>query len=115
MGTLLLSYIIEVETPHHYEYWIHSLDEGGIPAEMPRKYLLELICDFLSACRTYGGNPKDEYDWWIKNSPGMKIHPKTKHFIKEVFWQLHCHVDDIPLKDAIRLADNEVNKYDIFL
>ena len=81
---------------------------------MPRKYLLELICDFLSACRTYGGNPKDEYDWWIKNSPKMKIHPKTKHFIKEVFWQLHCHVDEIPLKDAIRLADNKVNKYDIF-
>lgn len=25
--------------PHHYEYWIHSLDEGGIPAEMQlRKY-----------------------------------------------------------------------------
>lgn len=23
--------------PHHYEYWIHSLDNGGIPAKMPKK------------------------------------------------------------------------------
>ena len=45
--------------PHHYEYWIHSLDEGGIPAEMPKKYAVELACDYLAACRTYGGNPKD--------------------------------------------------------
>ena len=22
--------------PHHYEYWIHSLDNGGIPAKMPK-------------------------------------------------------------------------------
>lgn len=22
--------------PHHYEYWIHSLDSGGIPAKMPK-------------------------------------------------------------------------------
>lgn len=42
--------------PHHYEYWIHSLDDGGIPAEMPRKYAIELACDYLAACRTYGGN-----------------------------------------------------------
>lgn len=23
---------------HHYEYWIHSLDNGGIPAKMTRKW-----------------------------------------------------------------------------
>lgn len=35
--------------PHHYEYWVHSLDEGGVPAKMPRKYALELVCDYLAA------------------------------------------------------------------
>lgn len=37
--------------PHHYEYWVHSLDEGGVPAKMPRKYALELVCDYLAATR----------------------------------------------------------------
>lgn len=41
--------------PHYYEYWIHSLDNGGIPAKMPKKYVLELICDYLAAAKTYGG------------------------------------------------------------
>lgn len=71
--------------PHHYEYWIHSLDEGGVPAEMPRKYVLELICDYLAACRTYGGDPRKEIDWWLKVSPKMKMHPKTKEYITCVF------------------------------
>ena len=67
--------------PHHYEYWVHSLDEGGVPAKMPRKYALELVCDYLAAGRTYN---KDftygsEYNWWIKflSSP-RAIHPKPR-------------------------------------
>ena len=75
--------------PHHYEYWIHSLDEGGIAAEMPRKYALELICDYLAACRTYGGDPKDEYEWWNKHKDAMKIHPKSKQFITDVFHSIN--------------------------
>jgi hypothetical protein len=71
--------------PHHYEYWIHSLDEGGIPAPMPRKYVLELICDYLAASKTYGANPRDEYDWWIKYKDRMKIHPDTKYQITIAF------------------------------
>lgn len=59
------SYIIEEEI---HITWVHSLDEGGVPAKMPRKYALELVCDYLAAGRTYN---KDftygsEYNWWIK-------------------------------------------------
>lgn len=77
--------------PHHYEYWIHSLDEGGVPAEMPLKYAKELVCDYLAACRTYGGNPKNEYDWWIKYQDKLKIHPTTKNFITNCFHFFTCN------------------------
>ena len=70
--------------PHHYEYWIHSLDKGGIPAKMPRKYVLELICDYLAACRTYGSNPQNEIDWWIKVSPKLKPYKRLNNVLKEV-------------------------------
>lgn len=64
--------------PHHYEYWIHSLDNGGIPAKMPKKYVLELICDYLAAAKTYGADPRREYTWWLKQQPHMKIHKKLR-------------------------------------
>lgn len=77
--------------PHHYEYWIHSLDEGGVAAEMPQKYVLELICDWLAACRTYGGNPKLEYNWWIANKSKFKMHENTKAYIGVVLATYQHH------------------------
>lgn len=75
--------------PHHYEYWIHSLDDGGIPAEMPRKYALELVCDYLAACRTYGGNPREEIVWWRQFSDKIKMHEKTKSYISNIFYEFY--------------------------
>lgn len=84
--------------PHHYEYWIHSLDDGGIPARMPKKYVLELICDYLAAARTYGANPRKEYVWWIKQCSHMKIHQETKIYITEVFYRYNI---GLTLKESI--------------
>lgn len=91
--------------PHHYEYWIHSLDKGGIPAKMPRKYALELICDYLGACKSYGHNPKTEYEWWMKYNSGMKIHPDTKKYITCVFSFFRTH----SLRESIKHADELCN------
>lgn len=88
--------------PHHYEYWIHSLDDGGIPAEMPRKYTIELACDYLAACRTYGGNPRDEINWWTKYSPKMKMHESTKSYLSNIFQGIH---DGKSLKAAVNSAN----------
>lgn len=84
--------------PHHYEYWIHSLDDGGIPAKMPKKYVLELICDYLAAAKTYGANPRKEYMWWIRQQPHMKIHKETKDYITEVFYKYSI---GLTLKESI--------------
>lgn len=84
--------------PHHYEYWIHSLDNGGIPAKMPKKYVLELICDYLAAAKTYGADPRREYTWWLKQQPHMKIHKKTKSYITEVFYR---YSTGLTLKESI--------------
>lgn len=88
--------------PHHYEYWIHSLDSGGIPARMPRKYILELICDYLAACRTYGSNPRNEIDWWLKVSPSIKMYEATKFYIYRVF-DYFCMSSN--LKASVAFAD----------
>lgn len=84
--------------PHHYEYWIHSLDDGGVPAKMPKKYVLELICDYLAAARTYGADPRKEYMWWSKLQSNMKIHKETKDYITEVFYKYSI---GLTLKESI--------------
>ena len=84
--------------PHHYEYWIYNLDNGGKPAKMPRKYVLELICDYLAAAETYGGNPREEYNWWIKHRENMKIHPVTSDYITKVFYR---YSQGLTLKESI--------------
>ena len=88
--------------PHHYEYWIHSLDNGGIPAPMPKKYALELVCDYLAACRTYGSNPRNEYEWWSQNSKSMRIAEQTKFYIGTVFYAFH---EGLSLKSSVEFAD----------
>lgn len=84
--------------PHHYEYWIHSLDDGGVPARMPKKYVLELICDYLAAAKTYGADPRREYIWWAKQQSHMKIHKETKDYITEVFYKYSI---GLTLKESI--------------
>ena len=84
--------------PHHYEYWIHSLDDGGVPARMPKKYVLELICDYLAAAKTYGADPRKEYIWWAKQQSHMKIHKETKDYITEVFYKYSI---GLTLKESI--------------
>ena len=77
---------------HHYEYWIDKLDHGGVPYKIPFQYMVEMICDWLAACRTYNKTGKDifakEYDWWEKNGKMAKIHDTTKQYITRILWNL---------------------------
>lgn len=76
---------------HHYEYWIDKLDDGGVPHKMPFKYVVEAVCDWLAACRTYTDN-KDifqaEYDWWEDRAPKVKMHDETKALVHKILWNL---------------------------
>lgn len=88
--------------PHHYEYWIHSLDDGGIPAKMPRKYALELVCDYLAACKTYGGNPRNEVNWWDSHSFKLNMHKDTKDYVSSIFYGFYIGKS---LKESVKFAD----------
>ena len=91
--------------PHHYEYWIHSLDNGGIPAPMPRKYALELVCDYLAACKTYGSNPRNEYEWWTRHIYHMKMASDTKFYIGKIFQAFY---NGMSLKQSVEFADTKI-------
>jgi hypothetical protein len=73
---------------HHFEYWIdYMINEdgtvgfGGNP--MPKKYIAEMFCDRIAACRVYMGDKYTDasaYDYYMKGTAtrvGPLIHPRT--------------------------------------
>ena len=80
---------------HHYEYWVDKLDQGGVPHKIPFKYVIEMVCDWLGACRAYEGSTENifqkEYDWWTSRAPNVKIHNETKRLITKLLWNLAEH------------------------
>lgn len=84
--------------PHHYEYWTDNYDNGTTTIQMPYKYVLELVADYLAAGRTYRGKYfafRDEWDWWvmrIANNP-PKMHPKSRELATHLFRILYTYED----------------------
>lgn len=54
---------------HHREYWQDRHGDKVIAIDMPRKYLVEMICDRVAACKIYlKGNYTNDAPWNYYNS-----------------------------------------------
>ena len=73
---------------HHLEYWIDYMinDDGSVGFggnRMPKRYIAEMFCDRIAACRIYLGDKYTDasaYDYYIKGTGtrvGPLIHPDT--------------------------------------
>lgn len=90
--------------PHHYEYWIDYLDKGGIPHEIPVKYVKELICDWIAAGRTYYGKDftfEKEFNYVQTKLHISKINNRTAKYIYNVFWKMANTYDTLKYTLAI--------------
>lgn len=95
--------------PHHYEMWIDNFDNGGEPVQMPFKYVLELICDYLGAGKAYmkhGFSYANEYKWWLnKKNHGVAMHYQTETFIDKVLYIISKDNSIDILSDKKRLKE----------
>lgn len=92
---------------HHYEYWQDDFDHGGRPLQMPFRFALECVCDYLGAGEAYMGSNfsyQAEYDWWIaKKSAPLAMHPHTLRFVDEMLFEIANSNSLAPLrKDAAK-------------
>lgn len=70
---------------HHFEYWIDYVrqpDGRGVLAgtQMPLRYVAEMFCDRIAACRIYHGKDYTDaqpYEYFARSRPRMMIHEKT--------------------------------------
>lgn len=79
---------------HHSEYWIdYSMVPGEQVAgmEMPVKYVVEMFCDRIAACKTYGGSSYSDQDPWNYYHPRANkviMHENTKALLEEMLSML---------------------------
>ena len=91
--------------PHHWEYWIDNLSDGGVALKMPIKYIKEMICDWIGAGKAY------DFDNWnydtpfkrfnnLYNSGKLKLHLDTYRFLFHVLQEYS--LGQYRLKDIIK-------------
>ena len=78
---------------HHREYWTDYYDKGCYAICMPKKYAMEMLCDFLAAGRAYMGKDFSyyaEYMWWVGQlKRNILIHPVVAIFITNAMRDLY--------------------------
>lgn len=84
--------------PHHWQHWILREDSGKeLLMDMPKKYRLEMLCDWEGAGMAITG--KCEYElWYLKNNAKIQLHPTTKaHVLSELGLEgVLMKTDDLP-------------------
>ncbi len=77
---------------HHLEYWVDydpSLRENAVV--IPYKYIVEKVCDDLSAGIVYSGKnwtQDRQYNYWMKQRENVIVNPKIDRFLTEVYTQV---------------------------
>lgn len=85
---------------HHFEYWTdYQKDGSGIGGvEMPRKYVAEMFCDRLAACKVYKGKdftPEDPYKFYERGKGrNLMFHPATSALLEKILLVLRDEGED---------------------
>ena len=77
--------------PHHWEYWIDNLSDGGKPLRIPVKYVKEMVCDWIGSGKAYNGKEWTRsvpYQYFIKqyNSGKIRMNYDTYKLIKKILY-----------------------------
>jgi len=99
---------------HHFEHWVDDYIHGGRSIQMPFKYALELVCDYLAAGQIY--MKKDfsyeaEYKWWQnRTNEKTMMHPQTKKFIDLMMEEIMKQNSlDVLKKENAKVLYNKAN------
>lgn len=80
---------------HHWEYWVvDPVSKQALP--MPRKYLIEMVCDWRSFSREWGRKVKESN---FNPSDRIVLHPDTKKELEIIMMK----TNEIRLKETNKL------------
>ena len=82
--------------PHHWQHWILVHDDPDEPEtilEMPRKYAIEMICDWW-AFSWAKDNLHEIFKWYNEHKDYIKLHPRTRAFVEDLLDRIGERLED---------------------
>ena len=73
---------------HHFEYWvdINMQSKRYEPVPMPKRYVTEMFCDRVAACKIYRGKDYTDssaLEYYIRGNARAKMHGETADQLEE--------------------------------
>ena len=100
---------------HHFEYWIDwQLDpQGGVyyaGNRMPVRYVAEMFCDRIAACRVYMGEKYTDaspWEYFQRGKNDIPIHPETAAELEKMLLTLKDEGEDAAFRYVRRRLKEE--------
>ena len=78
---------------HHWEYWTDysPITKRMSTVKMPLRYVVEMFCDRVGACKTYKGKAytsSDPYDYFMRGNAKNVMHPETAALLEKLLVML---------------------------
>lgn len=79
---------------HHFEYWIDygvNGEKNMTGIKMPVKYVVEMFCDRVAACKTYykdNYNDGMPFEYFNRNRSHYMMHPETERLLGKMLVML---------------------------
>lgn len=99
---------------HHFEYWTDYIphQHGLQPIQMPKRYVAEMFCDRVAACKVYMGdryNDQAPLAYFLKPKATRRIHPATSDLLEHFLTVLAQSGEDAAFTEVRRvLADSAI-------
>jgi hypothetical protein len=73
---------------HHFEYWndLNTATKRYEPVPMPLRYIAEMFCDRVAACKIYKGKDYTDssaLEYFLRGNARAKMHEKTADTLEE--------------------------------
>ena len=73
---------------HHFEYWVDINPQSKLyePVPMPIRYVTEMFCDRVAACKIYRGKGYTDnaaLDYFLRGHAKLEMHPQTAQMLEE--------------------------------
>ena len=73
---------------HHFEYWVdlNVATKRYEPVPMPTRYVTEMFCDRVAACKIYRGKDYTDssaLEYFLRGNARSKMHEKTADMLEE--------------------------------
>lgn len=81
---------------HHYEYWVdYPKHPSGtphyVPVKMPGRFVVEMFCDRVAACKVYHGDSyrdSDPLEYYRRGMAPAFMHPQTAALLEKLLVML---------------------------